>query len=87
MKYWQKKNGGFDIIWDLKFPKPVQQRLFYDRKYHLKLFGLGGAVKPGEDKGDSLTKWMIMNALMMMVFVREPLPSPGSSEKLHLTFC
>ena len=30
--------------------------LFYDLKRHPKLFGLGGAIRPGTEDGDRLTK-------------------------------
>ena len=45
----------FDILEGLECPKPVQHSLFYDCKHNLKLFGLRGAVKPGEEKGLLLT--------------------------------
>ena len=42
----------FDNLSNLETPISVQHSLFYDWKHHLKLFGLGGTVKPGEEEGD-----------------------------------
>ena len=44
------------ILLDLECPKHLQNNLFYDWKHHLKMFGLGGAIKPGEEEGDRFTK-------------------------------
>ena len=38
----------------------MQQSLFYDWKHHIKLFILGGGIKPGEEKGDLVTKSITM---------------------------
>ena len=34
----------------------MQHNIFLDRKHHLQLFGLGGTVKPGEEKGHLVTE-------------------------------
>ena len=50
----------------------VQQSIFYDWFRYLLLFGLGCAVKSGEDEDDLVIE--IMNHLMEMMFV-EQLPA------------
>ena len=52
----------------------MQHSLFHDWKHHLKLFGICGAVKQGEEEGDLLT------LLIMTVFVEQPMTSPGSAK-------
>ena len=42
------------------------------------LFGLGGNVKAGGDKGDSLNE--LMNDSITTVFVKQALASPGSAK-------
>ena len=54
----------------------VQHSLFYDRKIYLKTFGIGGAVKAGEEEDDSISEWMTM------VFVEQPLALPESAKDI-----
>ena len=43
----------FDILKDLECPKPVQHSQVYDWLQFFKPFGIGGSVKPGEEKDDN----------------------------------
>ena len=45
----------------LECNKPVHHSLLYDSKSHLKWFGLGGAVKPGEEEDDG--RYELLNEL------------------------
>ena len=42
----------FNIFFNLEFPKPLQHSIFYDSMHHSQPFGLGNAVKPGDEEGE-----------------------------------
>ena len=54
----------------------------YDWKQIFKLFGLGIAIKPGEEKGDIQT--LLINQLMTTVFVEYPLGLTGFANNNNL---
>ena len=51
--------------------------------HHLKPFGLGTAVQPGEDMEDTIAE--LMNELMKTVFVEQSLALPRSVKDMNLS--
>ena len=71
--FWSN-DGIFYKFYYLECPKPVLYSLFYDWILPSKLFGLGVAIKPGEEEGGS-PDWLLID-----MFVEQPPASQRPTE-------
>ena len=56
----------------------MHHSLFYGWKHQLQPFGLGGAVKPGEEEGQQI------NQLITLVSLEQLLALPGSADNMRM---